>query len=99
MDQLLKQKMDTMEGQFSDMGEKLDQMYYALLGNELTKDGGLIGRIIQLEKDVAVLEQKTETLERERNKSDIYVNILWAAGGVICTGIIGYILSVVLHLK
>lgn len=94
MDQLLKQEIENVKNQFSEMGEKLDQVYYAMLGSELTKDGGLIGRIIQLEKDVAVLEQKTESLERERNKSDIYVKILWAAGGVICTGILGYILSI-----
>lgn len=67
------------------MSKQMDRLETALLGSDLTKDGGLVGRIIELEKDVAVLEEKIEKLENEKSKSDIYVKILWAAGGVVCT--------------
>lgn len=50
---------------FKDMSAKVDKMYYALMGNELSKDGGLVQRIIELEGDNAKLEVKLNLVKEE----------------------------------
>lgn len=93
MDQLLKQEMENLKGEFGKLSTKMDTVISALMGNDLTKDGGLVGRIIDLEKSVAVMEEKIEKLENEKSKSEIYVKILWAAGGVVCTILLTILLN------
>lgn len=93
MDQILKVEMGNLKEQMDGVSNKVDEIYYALLGNTLTKDGGLIGRVIQLETDKKVLEKRVEVLESEKKQSDIYVKILWAAGGVVCTMLLTLLLN------
>jgi hypothetical protein len=75
---------------FKDMKDKVNQMYYAMLGNDLTKDGGLVGRI-----------QKLETASDEMQKG--YQKITWThriliAAASLITGSLGtYIISQLIH--
>jgi hypothetical protein len=75
---------------FRDMKDKVNKMYYAMLGNELTKDGGLVARI-----------QKLETASDEMQKG--YQKITWThklliAAASLLTGSLGtYIISQLIH--
>lgn len=95
MDQILKQQMDNLKTDVEEMSSKIDDLHNALMGNKLVQDGGLIGRIIELEKDNELLTTRVEILEKEKSKSDIYIRIMWGLGGMAATGCIGYILSLI----
>ncbi len=48
--------------------EDLETIKYALIGNELTKDGGLIRRVEELEKDLDIERLRVSALEKYRDK-------------------------------
>lgn len=100
MDNILKQEMDNLKREMSENGAKLDELAelvkdisFALMGNKFTKDGGIINEHIALKTEVRLLEKRVEMLEAEKGKSDIYVKILWAAGGVVCTILLTLLLN------
>lgn len=59
---------------------KLDLIYCALVGSELTKDGGLI-------KDVQDMKKEFKIFRDRAIKSAVYVKVLWLCAGVAGTGI------------
>ncbi|HET6255873.1 MAG TPA: hypothetical protein VFE32_17480 [Puia sp.] len=65
-------------------GQKLDNIHYALVGNELARDGGLIQRVIDLEKQKENLEERVDRIEKTAIKSNTQVKLMWSmAGGTI----------------
>ncbi|HEY4207971.1 MAG TPA: hypothetical protein VGM31_14205 [Puia sp.] len=68
---------------FREMKNKVDKMYYALLGNELTEDGGLIRRVGESEKEIALLHDRIDQLERKNIKGELYLNWLWGLAGFV----------------
>lgn len=67
---------------------KLDQILTALTGDPISGNIGLTARVALLEKDV-------KDLREERVKNTIYVKIITWLLGIIATGVIGYILSLI----
>jgi predicted nucleic acid-binding Zn-ribbon protein len=85
---------------------KIGEILDAVVGNRLTKDGGLIQRIIDLEAQNKALMLQIQASEKKCDaqileikekaiKSDLYVKILWACGGVVGSGIFAIILNLV----
>jgi hypothetical protein len=65
------------------------------LGSEITKDGGMVGRIIELETEVAQLKIEDRKLKdelaefkMERKKTAFYVNIIYSVGGGLSVWIV-----------
>jgi hypothetical protein len=96
MDQILKQEMTQLKEEVGEIKETVGDIYSALMGNKLAKDGGLVSRIAELERENELLKVRVEILEKEKGKSDIYVKIIWGAAGVICTAVIGFVLSLII---
>lgn len=83
--------------EITSMKTKVDILHHALIGSEMTKDGGLVHRIIESERNIAILEGKIETLEKATDKRDMYIRIIWglASAGIatVFTLVINKLLS------
>jgi outer membrane murein-binding lipoprotein Lpp len=99
MDQLLKDKMDGLEKDMRDLSSKMGNLYIAILGSDITKDGGMVGRIIQLEAQVKTLESKVEEMETAKVKTELYVKIMWGMVGAFASGIFLYVLNLIFYKK
>jgi len=78
------ENFETIKKEVSQMKTKIDQIYYALVGNDLSKDGGISKRLTDLEGQV-------EVLEAFRQK------FMWTMGLIAAgSSIVGFILSFVL---
>lgn len=110
MDNVLKQEMDNLK---REVGEKVDKLSesvegiestvneisFALMGNKFTKDGGIIGKMVQMETKMELnytqLEQRVETLEKKETKHDVYVKILWTVVGAVGMSVLYMVLNII----
>ena len=79
----------------SEIKQKTEQMFYALMGNELSKDGGLVKRIVDNEVEAEKLSLRIDSLaERidiqdfETKKKNIHLTLVWSLSSVIITALI-----------
>lgn len=86
--------MESIEIELKKITAKVDKMYFALLGNELTRDGGLVGRINKLEEVTNKLDEDIEALTKKNLVMQVYQRIMWAAIG----GTVGLVFSYVVQL-
>jgi hypothetical protein len=77
----------------ADIKKKLAEMYTALMGSSLTKDGGLVNRVIESENQIELLTLRITEIEKNGHKHKLYLSIIWAIGGAIGTSIILAIIS------
>ncbi|HXS58997.1 MAG TPA: hypothetical protein VN726_22895 [Hanamia sp.] len=89
MGENLEQDINAIKNNLSSFGMKLEMVYAALVGNEISKDGGLVADIAGQQKQILRLKERIEKVEAKETKRQLYVNIIWAA----VTGIIVLILS------
>jgi hypothetical protein len=89
------QTIQDLKDEMVDMKAKLDELYFALIGNRVTMDGGLVRRVEDTEKEIRKLRDKIDALERINIKSALYVKILWACGGTIAGGAFYEILQLI----
>lgn len=71
-------------------GLRLELVYNALQGNELSKDGGLVAEIIEQKNTIKDLGKRVEKVEQQEGQRRLYVNIIWAALAAIGTMIISH---------
>lgn len=69
-------------------GIKLEMVYASLVGNEISKDGGLVEDIRLMKLDNKELTKRVEKVENGQTKRELYVRLLWGAAGIIATLII-----------
>jgi hypothetical protein len=77
----------------TDLKGKVDKIYVALLGSELSKDGGLIQRVVDAEAEILVLRRDLEEQKDKESKTALYIKIIWGMAGVIGAGAIEYLIS------
>lgn len=90
------------QAQFASFGDRLskmegkqDKMFFALMGNELSQDGGLIQRIKDLEEENIGLRDDLETIEKAHAKSDTHLKLLLVVIGSALTLIGKYVIDVI----
>jgi uncharacterized protein YicC (UPF0701 family) len=71
------QRLEDLEGKITSIDTKLSQVVDAILGNPLTKDGGVVNEIKILKTEVALLKSKLELQEEFKNR------ILWTVGIIV----------------
>lgn len=83
----ISERLDCIEG-------KVDSIYTALMGSDLTKDGGLIGRVNDIE---VKFDLKVKSDEAFRSS---LIRLFWFAFGIGCgSGIISnYLFTILKHL-
>lgn len=71
------QRLEDLEGKITSIDTKLSQVVDAILGNPLTKEGGVVSEIKTLKIEIEVLKAKLESQEDFKNK------VLWTVGIVV----------------
>jgi hypothetical protein len=71
------------KNEITSMKLKMDILHNALVGSELSADGGLIKRIVEAEKEVVDLERRVLSLEKKENNNSLYVKLIW---GLVSAG-------------
>ena len=70
--------------QVTDIKGKVDKMYDALMGNSISKDGGLVKRIEVLEETDYEILEKIASIEKKSIKMEVYQKIMWSCiGGTV----------------
>jgi hypothetical protein len=69
---------------FTTMRQQVTEMYTALIGNPISKDGGMVKRLTDVEAKVSKMDKFTSRIGWQ-------VGLLWASGGVIVTGLMAII--------
>lgn len=77
----------------SSLGTKVDKMYLALMGSEIAKDGGLVGRIEDLERDVHDIKEQLTDIKADASKNRWHVNVMWGASGAVIMALFSLFLS------
>lgn len=75
------------------LGSKVDKMYLALMGSEIAKDGGLVGRIEDLENDVHEIKEQLTEIKADANKNRWHVNVMWTCAGAVGMALFSLLLS------
>lgn len=84
-----------MQQDIQQIKEKVDKLFTALMGSEVTEDGGLVGRVKELEQENHSLHEKITQIENANTKSELYIKIIWALCGTIGSGIFFYVLNLI----
>lgn len=77
----LKTDIHTIKNTLTSFGMKLELVYAALTGNEITRDEGLVGEVKKQREELEKIEARVETLEKLDNKKQIYTTLIF---GAIC---------------
>ncbi|HEU4901181.1 MAG TPA: hypothetical protein VFT06_00275 [Flavisolibacter sp.] len=89
--------MTEFKSDLHEMKGKVDLLLTAIIGNDLLKDGGLVGQFNRMEARLAKLETRVDEQDDKIIKFDLYQKLIWAGVGVTATGIIGYLIQVFFH--
>jgi chromosome segregation ATPase len=88
------QRLEDLEGKMSSIDTKLSQVVDAILGNSLTKQGGVASEITELKIKVRNLEEKL--IEQENFKS----KVIWTISILIAMGVlIQYVANIYISLN
>jgi hypothetical protein len=88
-----KKRFISMEKDIHEIKVGMKDISMALLGSPLTKDGGLVKRIIELEGIVEQLEGKINEQEKKTSKLEQYQKIMWTSIGGVGMAIISFVLQ------
>ena len=88
------QRLYDLEEKMISIDNKLTQVIEAIMGNPLTKAGGVVNSIELLEKKIKGLEEKVEKQEEFKKK------LTWTVGLVLAAAmVIQYLLDLYSHIK
>jgi hypothetical protein len=85
--------IESIKLQMTVQGTQLDKMYYAIMGSELARDGGLVGRIEDLEKDAKEIKDTLIEIKADASKNRWHVNVMWGASGAVIMALFSLFLS------
>ena len=76
------QRLEDLEGKMTSIDTKISQVVDAILGNPLTKDGGVVN-------DIRALQDKVKELEKKLIDQEIFKNrIIWTVSVLIALGVL-----------
>lgn len=90
MEEITKAEFRTLESKVSDIKNTLDQVHGAIIGNPLSKDGGMAERLHSAEEKLIELEERLEAAEKKQIKYNVYTVIMWACIGAVLMAIFVY---------
>lgn len=73
--------------EMGDIKEKVNELYYALIGNKVTMDGGLVRRMEESEKEIRSLRKRVDELSVTNVRLAKYEKIIWGCVGAVASGI------------
>jgi chaperonin cofactor prefoldin len=92
----LKIEFKRLESTVRGIKDKLSEVHGAIIGNPLSKDGGMAERLTSAEKQLEALEQRLEAAEKKQVNYNVYIKIMWSCIGGVAMAIFVYILQLML---
>ncbi len=86
-------KFTKMEQSVEEIKTDISVIKSALIGNQLSGDKGLIGRVSALQIEIEKLEKDIKELQDERTTNSVYIKQLAYVVGVIASTAIGLIIK------
>lgn len=75
---------------------KVNDVHTAIIGSPLAKDGGMVQRLEDCERQVDQVNKRIDLVDKELQdrtlKSELYIKIIWALGGCIFTSLFTFLL-------
>jgi hypothetical protein len=93
----LKIEFKRLESTVRGIKDTLSEVHGAIIGNPLSKDGGMAGRLTSAEKQLEALEQRLEAAEKKQVKYNAYVIIMWTCVGGVAMAIFNYLLQLMVR--
>jgi hypothetical protein len=90
-----KEKFTKMEQSVEEIKQDISVIKSALVGNELTKDSGLIGKVTTLQAEIDFLKSDLKVLQDERTRNSVYIKQLSFVTGVLVTAFVGGLIKIV----
>ena len=90
-----KEKFTKMEQSVEEIKQDISVIKSALVGNELTKDSGLIGNVAKLQAEIDFLKSDLKVLQDERTRNSVYIKQLSFVTGVLVTAFIVGLIKIV----
>lgn len=75
----------------------LGQVHDAIIGNPLSKDGGIANRLIEAEQKLDDLENKIIETEKKQIGYNLYTKIMWISLGGVGMSIVAYVLTLIFN--
>ena len=72
------------------VAEKVNDVHQALIGNSLAKDGGIVQRLHDCERDVEFLRTKVIDIEKNNVKAGVYMKVIWGMAGIILAALLNH---------
>lgn len=93
----VKRLFSAMSDKVDNTSDKVDQMYYALVGNELTKDGGMVKRQDKMETKIDELQTQITGLKGDMKQWGWKTRLMWSLVGTVGAGILSCAFQVILY--
>ena len=77
------QRMSEIENKMTSIDAKLTQVVDAILGNALTKSGGFVKDLNDLQKKIKLMEEQLKQQEEFRKKFSWTIGLIVAFGGLL----------------
>lgn len=68
----------------------------ALIGNELSGDKGVVGKVFSMEAEIEALKKEIKELQESKTTVAVYIKALLWVTGLVTTIIVGYIANIIL---
>jgi predicted nucleic acid-binding Zn-ribbon protein len=89
-------RLTKMEQSVEEIRTDISVIKSALIGNELTKDKGLIGVVTILQTEIDSLKDDIKSLQDERTRNSVYIKLLSYVTGALVTAFIAGFVKIVL---
>lgn len=93
MENDLRVEFKRLEKTVDDIKDTLNQVHGAIVGNELSGDGGMAQRLKDAEEKLDLLESRLFNAEKKQIKYNIYTIIMWVCIGGVAMAIFNYIVT------
>lgn len=85
--------MDELRQELDTIKKKVGDIYDALLGNGILKDGGLVGKIKHIEAEQEVIKKELAEIKTGYAKAEVYQKIMWGAIGGVVMSVFAYVVQ------
>ncbi len=85
--------IEAVRQEFELISERVTEIHVALMGSTLSRDGGMIKRLADLEEDAEDIRLTVEAIARKNMKNNFYIHIIFAIGGALLMSIYNQIIA------
>ena len=69
------------------------EIHESLTGNKISKDGGLVKRVENVEIKILEVEESVESIKISKSKQQVFINIIYGAIGALLSIIVSHFIN------